>query len=64
MATESQQNALRRYKQKVNRFTVDFPPSDADLWSHLSRQEKKQTYIKRLIREDIERSKKIDEVNG
>lgn len=57
MATEAQLKALKKYKEKVNRFTVDFPPSEVDLWEHLNKQGKKQTYIKKLIREDMERGK-------
>lgn len=55
---EAQQKALKKYKAKVARFTVDFPPSEADLYEHLQAQEKKQTYIKRLIREDMEKQDK------
>lgn len=56
MPTEAQQKALDKYKANVKRFTVDFPPSDADLWEHLQKQGKKQTYIKALIRADMERN--------
>lgn len=52
---ESQKKALDKYKANVKRLTIDFPPSDADLWEHIQRQPKKQTYIKNLIRADIER---------
>ena len=54
MATEAQKKALEKYKAKVNRFTVDFPPSDTELWEHLQKQPKKQTYIKGLIRADMD----------
>ena len=57
MATEAQQKALGKYKKNVKRITVDFPPSDAELWEHLQKQPKKQTYIKDLIRADIEKNK-------
>ena len=53
----AQQRALDKYKANVKRLTVDFPPSDAELWEHLSKQPKKQTYIKDLIRADMERNK-------
>ena len=57
MASEAQKKALEKYKAKVKRFTVDFPPSDAELWEHLQQQPKKQTYIKDLIRADMEKNK-------
>lgn len=57
MASEAQKKALDKYKAKVNRFTVDFPPADSDLWEHLQKLPKgtKQTYIKNLIRADMEK---------
>ncbi len=60
MATEAQKKALGKYKANVKRFTVDFPPTDAELWEHLQKLPKgqKQTYIKNLIRADMERSGK------
>lgn len=57
MATDAQKRANKKYKQNVKRFTVDFPPSDAALWEWLEQQPKKQTYIKELIRADMERQK-------
>ena len=57
MASEAQKKALYKYKSNVKRLTVDFPPSDADLWEHLQKQPKKQTYIKALIRADMEKNK-------
>ena len=53
MTTEAQRNAIKRYKQKLNRITLDFSPAEADLWNHIQSQEKKQTYIKALIRADM-----------
>lgn len=60
MATEAQRKAVKKYKQKVNRITIDFSPAEEDLWNHIQSQDKKQTYIKDLIRADIERSNKHD----
>ena len=51
--SEATLRAIKKYKKKVNRFTVDFYPSEAELWEHLQRQPKKQTYIKDLIRKDM-----------
>ena len=53
MASDAQKKALDKYKAKVKRITVDFPPSDEELWEHLQKQPKKQTYIKYLIRADM-----------
>ena len=53
--TEAQKKALDKYKANVKRFTVDFPPTDAELYEHLSKQPNKQGYIKSLIRADMER---------
>lgn len=58
MASEAQRKAIQNYKKKIKRITVDFSPAEADMWKHLQSQDKKQTYIKQLIREDMERSKK------
>lgn len=57
MVSEAQLKASKKYKKKVNRITVDFYPTEDDLWAHLNIQEKKQTYIKNLIRDDMEKSK-------
>lgn len=51
--TEAQKKAKAKYKAKVNRFTVDFYPTEADIYEHFSNQDKKQTYLKNLIREDM-----------
>ena len=60
--SQAQREAVKRYKEKnraeIKRFTVDFHKSELDLYEHLSKQEKKQTYIKNLIRADMERSGK------
>ena len=56
MASEAMKKALAKYKANVKRFTVDFPPADAELWEHIQKQDKKQTYIKDLIRADMEKS--------
>lgn len=57
MTSESQKQAIKKYKQKLNRITVDFYPTEDDLWEHLNSQGKKQTYIKDLIRADMEKNK-------
>jgi hypothetical protein len=55
--SEAQKKALAKYKASVSRLTIDFPPSDAALWEHIQKQPKKQTYIKDLIRADMEKNK-------
>lgn len=54
--TEAQQKAKRKYLAKGYRMTVDFYPTEADLVAHIKKQPKKQTYIKDLIRADMEKS--------
>lgn len=54
MATEAQRKAVKKYKQKVNRIYLEFHPSEADMWEHIQSQDKKQTYIKNLIKKDME----------
>lgn len=58
MKTQSQIEAQRRYRKKVKRILVEFYPTESDLIEHLEQQEKKQTYIKDLIRMDLEKQKK------
>ena len=53
MTSEAQRKAVAKYKQKVKRTTIDFAPTEADLWEHLQSKPKKQTYIKDLIRKDM-----------
>jgi hypothetical protein len=51
--SQAQLRAVKKYKQKVNRITVDFYPADEEMWQHIQSQPKKQTYIKDLIRKDM-----------
>lgn len=55
--SEAQLKAVKNYKKKVNRITIDFSPAESNLWEHIQSQPKKQTYIKDLIRTDM---KKVD----
>lgn len=57
MTSDAQIRAVTKYKQKVKRFSVEFCPTEYELWEHLQAQPRKQTYIKDLIRRDIERKK-------
>ena len=54
--TEARLKANKKYKQaKVKRFTLDFSPADMELLEHINKQDKKQTYIKNLIRADMKK---------
>lgn len=58
MDTEAQKRAKAKYKaDKVKKMLLEFYPTDVELFEHLEKQDKKQTYIKNLIREDMNRSK-------
>lgn len=56
MVSEAQKKANKKYKEKTKRITVDFYPSEMELWEHINNQPQKQTYIKSLIRADVERN--------
>lgn len=53
MTSEAQKKAVKKYKEKVKRITLEFHPSEQDLYEHIQQQPKKQTYLKDLIRADI-----------
>ena len=59
--SDAQMRAVQKYKEKnkgsVKRLTLDFAPSEISLWEQIQSQPKKQTYIKDLIRADMEKSK-------
>lgn len=58
MVSQSQKDAVKKYKKKVNRFSIEFYPTDTKLWDWLNGQQNKQGYIKNLILADMERSQK------
>ena len=51
--TEAQRRAVKKYREKIKRITIDFAPAEAELWGHIQGQAKKQAYIKDLIRADM-----------
>ena len=53
LTSEAQLRAVKKYKEKVKRLTIDFAPTELELWEHIQSQPKKQTYIKSLIRADM-----------
>lgn len=55
MATEAQKKAIKKYREKTNKFQLEFSPAEEELWKHIQSQPKKQTYIKGLIRKDMEK---------
>ena len=57
MASEAQRRAVQLYKKKIKRITLEFSPAESDVWDHIQQQEKKQTYIKSLIREDMKKDR-------
>ena len=55
-ASEAQKRATAKYmREKVRRKSLDFYGTDADIWEWLQSKDNAQGYIKRLIREDMER---------
>ena len=55
MRSEAQKRADRKYKsEKVKKVLLEFYPTDNDIFEHLQSQDKKQTYIKNLIRADMQ----------
>lgn len=59
--SEAQKRAAAKYRQKTYELRVALFPPDTDIFSRLEEIDKngeaRAAYIKRLIREDIERSK-------
>lgn len=57
---KNERTAKQRYKQKIQELRVELYPTDADIKDRIAERmaegEAKATYIKRLIREDIDRS--------
>lgn len=55
--TEAQKRAQENYRKKsVKQAAVRFYPAEADIWNWLQSQDNRAGYIKRLIREDMERN--------
>lgn len=52
-SSDAHLRAVQKYKQKVKRITIEFHPTEEELWNHIQSQPKKQTYIKELIRTDM-----------
>lgn len=54
--TEAQKRAKKKYQKNITRLTIDFYPTETALVEQIEKQPKKQTYIKDLIRADIEKA--------
>jgi hypothetical protein len=52
--TEAQKRAKKKYRKKVKSITIEFYPTEMLLIEQIEKNEPKQTYIKNLIRKDIE----------
>lgn len=53
---DKDRKARANYRKKITELRIELYPTDEDIKSHLEKiQEKKATYIKRLIREDIKK---------
>ena len=59
---DTDRKARANYRKKVKRFTLEFYPTENDLYEHINKQPKKQTYIKDLVRKDMLIIKKAQSV--
>lgn len=55
--TEAENRAKKKYLDKGKRITINLYPSETDLIEHIEKQEHKITYIKDLIRKDMNEKK-------
>lgn len=55
MTSEAQKRAIKKYREKTKKLQLEFSPAEEDLWQHIQAQDKKQTYIKDLIRADMKK---------
>lgn len=54
LTSEAQLRAVKKYKEKTKKMSLDFAPTEMDLWEHIQTQPiPKQAYIKNLIRADM-----------
>ena len=57
--TEALKKAQDKYSQKVKQVILKFnTETEADLLEHLQKQERMQTYIKMLIKQDMEKEER------
>ena len=53
---DKDRKARANYRKKVKRIYIELYPSESALIEHLEKQDKVQTYIKNLIREDMKKN--------
>lgn len=59
MISDAKRRANAKYKKdKVTRQQIELYATDQDIIDHLAKQDKKQTYIKQLIRADMAKGEK------
>lgn len=59
--SEAAKKADQRYKaEKTKQAVVRFYPAESEIYEHLQAQPNKAGYIKRLIREDMDRGQEQD----
>ncbi|QWT17766.1 hypothetical protein KPC83_00970 [Collinsella sp. zg1085] len=57
--SDAQKRATNNYRKKnIRNYNLSLSPVDADLIQWLDAQDNKQGYLKRLVREDMERKKR------
>lgn len=54
--------SMKKYKEKIVRLELNFYLNDKDLVEWLNTKESRQSYIKELIRKDMEKEKKFDHI--
>ncbi len=53
--TEAQKRAKRNYEKKVKKISLQFYPTETDLYEFLQTKDNKAGFIKQLIREAMEK---------
>ena len=53
--SDAQIKAVKKYREKLKRITIDFYPSEEEIWNKVQAQPNKQRYIKDLIRADLDK---------
>ena len=57
MPSEAQKRATAKYqKEKMKQIAIRFSPNEMDVYDYIKSQQNIAGYIKRLVREDMERS--------
>ncbi len=61
--TEAQKKAIKKYREKLNRLTLEFSPAESDLWEVIAAQKDgKRTFVKNLIKQAIKESEPMNEL--